>query len=88
MTNTTELVERLRHLSKLLGVGSYDIPGVLREAADAIEQERGTITGLREAGQFALILFDAYARRTNGKIEFIRKEDAEAYEIARSLLRR
>jgi len=37
----TDIVLRLRHLAKLLGVGSFDIPARLNEAADEIERLRG-----------------------------------------------
>lgn len=36
----SDIVERLRHMAKLLGVGSYDIPGLLNEAAAEIEALR------------------------------------------------
>ncbi len=34
------LVERLRHLAKLLGTGHFDLPGHFNEAADTIERLR------------------------------------------------
>lgn len=40
-TGPEDIVPRLRHLSKILGVGSFDIPARLNEAADEIERLRG-----------------------------------------------
>jgi hypothetical protein len=53
----TDIVLRLRHLAKLLGVGHFDIPARLNEAATEIERCHADIKALMEqcGDQFAEI---------------------------------
>jgi len=44
----TDIVLRLRHLAKLLGVGHFDIPARFNEAADEIERLRGHVPSSQE----------------------------------------
>lgn len=47
--SNADLIARLDHMSKLLGVGSYDVPAILREARDALAARDKVIVALREA---------------------------------------
>jgi len=47
--SNADLIVRLDHMSKLLGVGSYDVPAIILEARDAITAQDKVNEALREA---------------------------------------
>ncbi len=59
------LVERLRHLAKLLGTGHFDLPGHFNEAADTIERQAERVKALEEALRY-VEPFLAYAWQEGG----------------------